>query len=82
MKKLVIGASLILASLAATPTFAATHHSRAAQPYSTNESGYDANAAVPAAGVVGFPTPGGEISWDPDPNIRSQLIRDSGDVAN
>ncbi|MEI9805927.1 MAG: hypothetical protein WDN48_18050 [Pseudolabrys sp.] len=39
MKKLVIGASLILASLAATPTFAATHHSRAAQPYSTNESG-------------------------------------------
>jgi hypothetical protein len=81
MKKFIIGGSLMLATLAAGPAFAATsHHSRASatQPY---PEAYDANASTDSGLTVGGPgvySNGQYAGWDPDPNIRFQLMRDPG----
>jgi hypothetical protein len=63
MKKLVIGTALALAALAASPALAKTSH-----------SGSSAVAADPYTVIVN----GEVLGRDPDPNIRFQLIRDSG----
>ena len=86
MKKLVIGTSLALATLAATPAFAVTHHSRvsAQQPYADDDSAYDANASAGNGLTAGGPAVysfGHYAGWDPDPAIRFQLMRDP-DLAN
>jgi hypothetical protein len=78
MKKLIIGTTLALATLAATPSFAATHHTQgsAAQPY---PEAYDANASADTGLTVNGPavySNGYYAGWDPDPNIRFQLMRD------
>jgi len=80
MKKIVIGTSLALATLLASPAFAATHHARvsAQQPYA-DDSAYDANASAgsgsPASGPAVYSF-GHYAGWDPDPAIRFQLMRD------
>lgn len=83
MKKLVIGTSLILATFAASPAFAAKVHARAVapQPYATATSGDEAYAQA----RDGLTTQGPAIysygvyaGWDPDPNIRLQLMKDPG----
>jgi hypothetical protein len=82
MKKFFIGTSLALATLAATPAFAATHHARASAAQSYPEA-YDANAATESGLTVSGPavfTYGQYAGWDPDPNIRFQLMRDPGDL--
>jgi hypothetical protein len=78
MKKLAIGASLVLAALAASPSFAATRHMSAAA-----EQSYAAanNEPVTAEGGLTVREPGVIANdvyrgWDPDPNIRFQLLRD------
>jgi hypothetical protein len=80
MKKVIIGISLALAALTATPTFAATHHSRAmAQPY----AGYDAYAAANNGTVINGPavySNGRYLGWDPDPAIRLDLLRQGNQV--
>ena len=77
MKKFVLGASLILA-MAATPALAKTHaHVTADQAYAAansepvtaDESGLTARGPA----VISFDQYRG---WDPDPNIRFQLLRD------
>lgn len=78
MKKFIIGASLALATLAATPAFAATtHHSRAStqgdHAYAASQSGLTDNGPA----IYTF---GEYAGWDPDPNIRFQLLRDPGDL--
>ena len=80
MKKLMIGTSLLLATLAATPTFAATRHARvmAQQSYAA-DSAYEANAAAPSGLTTQGPAVyayGQYVGWDPDPSIRFQLLRD------
>jgi hypothetical protein len=64
MKKLVIGTALALAALAASPTLAKTHH-----------SGSSAGPAVDPYTVI---VNGEVVGRDPDPNIRFQLMRDTG----
>jgi hypothetical protein len=78
MKKFVIGASLILA-MAATPALAKSRaHVTADQAYAASTSG----EPVTADGS-GLTNRGPEVisfdqyrGWDPDPNIRFQLLRD------
>jgi hypothetical protein len=86
MKKLVIGTSLALATLAATPSFAATHHSRMSAPQTYGgESAYGANAAAESGLTASGPaiiSNGQYAGWDPDPTIRFQLLRDPGPSAN
>jgi hypothetical protein len=79
MKKLVIGTSLAVAMLAASPSFAAVHHSRlsAQQPYATDAyAAADSTAGRPAIVVNGV-----YAGWDPDPAIRLQLMRDPSVLA-
>ncbi len=83
MKKLLIGTSLLLASLAATPSFAATRHVRAPAQQS-----YDNGSDSYAAAESGLTTNGPAIysygvyaGWDPDPNIRAELRKDPGELA-
>lgn len=79
MKKFTIVGSLMLAAFAATPALAATHHSRApvSQSYS---QGYEANASadrgLTVSGPAVYSVDGQYAGWDPDPNIRFQLMRD------
>jgi len=68
MKKLIIGTSLALA-LAASPAFAATHHSRVA-PQAYGDESYAAVTSGPA--VISY---GQNVGWDPDPAIREDLMR-------
>ena len=82
MKKLLLTAAA-LTMLAASPAFAKTHHSGV--PADPEANGYGASAAAgPASGVtVSGPaiyTYGEYGGWDPDPNIRFQLLRDPGDL--
>jgi len=81
MKKFIIGSSLMLAALAASPAFAAsTHQSRASASQAYPEA-YDANASADRDLTVSGPavyTNGQYAGWDPDPNIRFQLMRDPG----
>ncbi len=81
MKKIIIGSSLMLAALAASPAFAATHHSRVSASQAYPEA-YDANASadrdLTVSGPAVFTTDGQYAGWDPDPNIRFQLMRDPG----
>jgi hypothetical protein len=82
MKKFVIGTSLALATLAATPAFAATHHARVPAAPAYPEA-YDTNAASQSGLTVNGPgvfSNGQYAGWDPDPNIRFQLMRDPGDL--
>ena len=82
MKKFIIGTSLALAALAATPAFAATHHAHVSAAPAYPE-GYDANAASQSGLTVNGPavfSNGQYAGWDPDPNIRFQLMRDPGDL--
>lgn len=76
MKKFVIGASLILA-MAATPALAKTHtHVTADQAYAASNEPVTADeSGLTAKGpeVISFDQYRG---WDPDPNIRFQLLRD------
>ncbi len=81
MKKFVIASALVLAGFAATPTFAATmHHSRASATQAYPEA-YDANASadrdLTVSGPAVYSVDGHYAGWDPDPNIRFQLMRDS-----
>jgi hypothetical protein len=78
MKTLAIGASLVLAALAASPSFAASRHSSAAA-----EQTYAAANNEPVTVNGGLTTRGPAViaddvyrGWDPDPNIRFQLLRD------
>ena len=80
MKKLLIGTSLLLATLAATPSFAATRHVRvpAQQSY---DNGNDAYAAAESGLTTNGPaiySYGVYAGWDPDPNIRAELRKDPG----
>ena len=78
MNKFVIGASLILA-MAATPALAKTRaHSMSTQAYSdalANEpvTADESGLTVKGPAVISFDQYRG---WDPDPNIRFQLLRD------
>jgi len=80
MKKLIIGTSLALATLAATPSFAATHHSRvqAQQSYAAANSYEDYNGepnnGLTANGPAIY-SGGVYAGWDPDPNIRLELSK-------
>lgn len=81
MKKFVIASALVLAGFSATPTFAATvHHSRAQATQGYPEA-YDASASadrdLTTAGPAVYSN-GQYAGWDPDPNIRFQLMRDPG----
>lgn len=84
MKKLVIGTSLTLATLAAAPAFAnSTHHARMSAALAAIDSGYQAYAAAPdyfASPQVIFDNK--VVGQDPDPNVRLQLTRDPGLLAN
>jgi hypothetical protein len=83
MRKFVIASTLVLAGFAATPSFAATtrHYSQvqASQAY---PEAYDANASadrdLTAVGGPAVYSNGQYAGWDPDPNIRFQLMRDPG----
>jgi len=78
MKTFVIGASLIMA-LAATPALAKTYRAQSAadqanaaainEPITADGSGL----TVKGPAVISFDQYRG---WDPDPNIRFQLLRD------
>jgi len=78
MKKFVIGASLLLA-VAATPALARTHsHVTADQAYAAatdNEpvAAAESGLTIKGPAVISFDQYRG---WDPDPNIRFQLLRD------
>ena len=79
MKKFTIVGSLMLAAFAATPAFAATHHARASASPSY-AAAYDANASadrdLTVSGPAVYAVDGQYAGWDPDPNIRFQLMRD------
>jgi hypothetical protein len=83
MNKFLIAASLALAAFTATPTFAATVHrtSHISTQQAYPES-YDANARAADADLTtngpGVFSNGQYAGWDPDPNIRFQLLRDAG----
>lgn len=83
MKKFVIASALVLAGFSVTPTFAATVHrtSQIAAPQGYGES-YDANARAVDSDLTtngpGVFSNGQYAGWDPDPNIRFQLLRDAG----
>lgn len=78
MNRFVVGTSMILA-MAATPALAKTPHARAmadqatsafaSEPVTADESGL----TVRGPAVISFDQYRG---WDPDPNIRFQLLRD------
>jgi hypothetical protein len=74
MKKLVtvkqLVTALALAMVAASPAFAKTHHS---------ESSDDAAVAADPYTVIAYDQ---VVGRDPDPNIRFQLMRDPGLLAN
>lgn len=78
MKKFVLGASLVLA-MAATPALAKNYHAR-----TTADQAYAAASSEPVtADESGLTAKGPEVvsfdqyrGWDPDPNIRFQLLRD------
>ncbi len=81
MKKLVT--AFALATLIATPAFAKTKYPRqAAAPQavgSAAQSGYGAYAAANGVGTPYGPAVisyGAYAGWDPDPNIRAQLVRE------
>jgi hypothetical protein len=80
MKKLLL-ATVALTALAASPAFARTHHS--ATPMSADPAD-ESYAAAPASGVTAQGPAvyafGQYAGWDPDPNIRFQLLRDPGDL--
>ena len=83
MKKLVIGTSLILATLAASPAFAAKYHAptMAQQSYAAATSGDEAYAQAHDGLTTQGPalySYGVYAGWDPDPNIRLQLMKDPG----
>lgn len=84
MKKLIIGTSLALATLAAAPAFAnSSHHSRVSAAPTTTYSGTEAYAASP--GYIASPQvifDNKVVGQDPDPNVRLQLYRDPGLLAN
>ncbi|MBI3704151.1 MAG: hypothetical protein HY244_09990 [Rhizobiales bacterium] len=78
MKTLVLGTSLALVTLAATPTLAATYHSRVSAQQPNAEAAYaaaDNGPTVNGPAVFAF---GRYAGWDPDPAIRLQLMRDPG----
>jgi hypothetical protein len=82
MNKFIIGASLALAAFTATPTFAATVHRTSHVGASQNyPEAYDASASadrdLTTAGPAVYSN-GQYAGWDPDPNIRFQLLRDPG----
>lgn len=75
MKKLLIVAAL--ATLVATPTFAATQHSRAVRSNAATNAyaaapGYAYTGAYAGSPVV--VVDGKIIGADPDPNVRLQLL--------
>ena len=83
MKKLVT--AFALATLVATPALAKTrypHQSAAPQavgPWIVSEAGYGAYAAAngdDAQYGPGVISNGDYVRWDPDPNIRFQLMRE------
>jgi hypothetical protein len=81
MKKFIIGSSLMLAALAASPAFAATIHQSRVSASQAYPEAYDANASADRDLTVPGPavySNGQYAGWDPDPNIRFQLMRDPG----
>jgi hypothetical protein len=82
MKKFVIASALAVAAFSATPTFAATtHHASRVQATQGYPEAYDANASADRDLTVSGPavySNGEYAGWDPDPNIRFQLMRDPG----
>jgi hypothetical protein len=81
MKKFVIASALAVAAFSATPTFAATTHHTRVQATQAYPEAYDANASADRDLTVGGPavySNGEYAGWDPDPNIRFQLMRDPG----
>ena len=83
MKKFVIASALVAAAFTATPTFAATVHRTSQIGGSQNfTQGYDTNARATDSDLTsngpGVFSNGQYAGWDPDPNIRFQLLRDAG----
>jgi len=74
MKKLVtvkkLVTALALATLAAAPAFAKTHHSQSSAASAAADDPY----VVTACGQV--------VGRDPDPNVRLELMRDAGLLAD
>jgi hypothetical protein len=68
MKKLVIGTTLALAALAASPAFAKAHR-----------SGLSATPVADPYTVIAY---GQVVGRDPDPNVRFELLRDAGLLAD
>ena len=66
-------AALALATLAASPAFAATSHKQRTSASASYAAAHDPNVVVSDGQIVGR---------DPDPNIRFQLMRDPGLPAN
>lgn len=78
MKTFIIGAAMTLTALAATPALAKNSHAQtAAQAYgaATNEpiTADESGLTTRGPAVISFDQYRG---WDPDPNIRFQLLRD------
>lgn len=83
MKKFVIASALAVAAFSATPTFAATVHRMSHIDGSQlTTQGYDSNARATDGDLTnngpGVFSNGQYAGWDPDPNIRFQLMRDPG----
>ena len=83
MKKLVT--AFAIATLVATPAFAKTSHPRqsaatqAVGPFIVSEAGYGAYAEANGDNTQYGPrviSYGDYVRWDPDPNIRVQLMRE------
>ena len=84
MKKLVFGLSLALATVVTAPAFAAsTHHARLPTARTGVSSGYESFAAAP--GYASSPQvifDNKVVGQDPDPNVRLQIMRDPGLLAD
>ena len=82
MKILVTGTVLALTALAASPAFAKSYHARMS---ATPAIGFDSYAAAPGAAFSGSPPvifDNKMVGQDPDPNVRLNLYRDPGLLAD
>jgi len=88
MKILVTGTVLALTALAASPAFARSSHSRMSAAPAIGYDSYaasDAYAAAPGYTFGGSPAvifDNKVIGQDPDPNVRLNIYRDPGLLAN
>lgn len=83
MMRMTIGTAMALAALAATPALAkSTHRQTAAeQSYGASEPFTPEESGLTTRGPAIYSN-GQYAGWDPDPNIRFQLLRDPGPEGN